>query len=392
MLNVSSQLHLNHGITLHAMRQRTARSYIDTIPVPSTISQYDDISRAVHEDTPELRKDVDKVQQLDLHTDSFVTDELLNKLGTLPSVSSPQHDKIIHLLQEIQQQLQHPKFSGHNISKPSHNTYGEAVEELNDDPSPHAEADDILEAIKAPQAPIESKPGSTTDTGISDYVNRLCLLSCSQRGVVASEEAESIIDDLESLLIEVTRCNQHTGEPYLHSMKRKASETSHGTCSSERDVKRVRRVLANSRRLEIGQITPRRASAQRTGLKTAYDGHLSYDIHGVTLMISYSAKISNDVPSLDEYVETLDGTLSLLMPDQAHGVKLIVWFSQKLRGLQFDILPSTISFQSVRPDESHVFELATFGSVEELVALFEAGDASLSDCDSKGRSLLNVRF
>ena len=337
-----------------------------------------------------MRKDLDSVQQFNLKTGSLATDELLTKLDTLPSASSRQHDEIIHLLQEIQQQLQHQKSAGHDNAKRSQNTYGESVEELSNDPQPHAEANDISEAVDGAQTLIGSKPRTTTEIGLSDCINRLCLLSCSKRGTVASDEAESVIDDLESLFIEVTRCILHTRDPYQHSTKRKVSEKSPGISSSERGVKRIRWALANSRSLEIGQVVPRRAPAQRTGLKNAYHGSQVYNVQRGTLYISYSAKSSNDIQSPEEYVETLDGTLSLLMPHQPHRIKLNVWFSQKLRVLQFDILPSTISFQSVRRAESEVFEIASFGSVEQLVELFEAGDAYLSDCDSRGRSLLNV--
>ena len=180
MLNVFSQLHLNHGLILNKIGQIIARPYIHTAPGLSAIGQHDDVSGVVHEETGELRN---------IRTDRIVTDELFAKLGTLPSASNPQYEKIIHLLQEIQQQQQkHQKSSGHNTSSPSRNTRGGLVEELNNDPQQHVEANEGLEAIDAAQTLTDSEPGFTTETALPGYINRLCLLSCSQRGVVASEE------------------------------------------------------------------------------------------------------------------------------------------------------------------------------------------------------------
>jgi hypothetical protein len=51
----------------------------------------------------------------------------------------------------------------------------------------------------------------------------------------------------------------------------------------------------------------------------------------------------------------------------------------------------TLSFRPSRPDDSPVFELAKYGSPHDLVLMIENGYASLNDCNTKGRSLLNVK-
>jgi cell division septum initiation protein DivIVA len=392
MLSFSSKLHLNHRLVLNTIKQTVAQNYTVTTAGLSAIRQHDDILGAVYEETRELRKNVDRVQLSHLKNSSFVVDQLPAKLDTLTNASSQQHDEIIHLLREIQQQTHSQKSLDQNTTKLSRKKYSEVVDDLPDDLQHLAEASCMPEEIDTTQAPIESKPRTTTESGLSDYIDRLCLLSFSKRGTVASEEAEAIIEDLESLLIEVMRTNQIAKDFYQQGTKRKATDVTNGICSPERAIKRARRALANSGSFEIGQVAPRRASAQRTGLKISYQGSRSYDVQQGALAISYAARSSSNVQSPEGCVETLDGTLSLLMPHQPHCIKLNVWFSQKRRGRQFDILPSTISFQSVRPDQSIVFKIAASGCVEKLVELFEAGMASLSDCDSEGRSLLNVRL
>lgn len=51
----------------------------------------------------------------------------------------------------------------------------------------------------------------------------------------------------------------------------------------------------------------------------------------------------------------------------------------------------TLSFRPSRPDDSHVFEIAKYGSPHDLQLMIDNGLASLNDCNTKGRSLLNVR-
>lgn len=50
----------------------------------------------------------------------------------------------------------------------------------------------------------------------------------------------------------------------------------------------------------------------------------------------------------------------------------------------------TLTFRAMVPDDSEVFRVVEGGSVKKLKKLISSGRASLGDCDSMGRSLLNV--
>ncbi len=50
----------------------------------------------------------------------------------------------------------------------------------------------------------------------------------------------------------------------------------------------------------------------------------------------------------------------------------------------------TLTFRVMVPDDSEVFRVVKGGSVKKLKKLLQSGVASLGDCDSEGRSLLNV--
>lgn len=50
----------------------------------------------------------------------------------------------------------------------------------------------------------------------------------------------------------------------------------------------------------------------------------------------------------------------------------------------------TLTFRAMIPSDSEVFRVVDAGSVKKLKKLISNGAASLGDCDSDGRSLLNV--
>ena len=53
-------------------------------------------------------------------------------------------------------------------------------------------------------------------------------------------------------------------------------------------------------------------------------------------------------------------------------------------------LTPTLTFRAIVPDDSEVIRVVEGGSVRKLKKLLDSGQASLGDCDSMGRSLLNV--
>jgi hypothetical protein len=68
---------------------------------------------------------------------------------------------------------------------------------------------------------------------------------------------------------------------------------------------------------------------------------------------------------------------------------------QSLFRVVFDVSPyldpsATITYQAMIPNDSKVFKIAESGKVEDLIGLLKNGDASLTDRDEEGRSILNV--
>lgn len=71
--------------------------------------------------------------------------------------------------------------------------------------------------------------------------------------------------------------------------------------------------------------------------------------------------------------------------------QLILNLSQRLTNGNNILSTPVLSFRSIVPKSSAVFRIVQHGSVYELQKAISEGSASLIDCDSKGRPLLNVR-
>jgi hypothetical protein len=54
------------------------------------------------------------------------------------------------------------------------------------------------------------------------------------------------------------------------------------------------------------------------------------------------------------------------------------------------VAPATLEIRNVRNHTSEIFDVARYGSVDEMLGLLVAGQGSLTDCDEDGHSLLGV--
>lgn len=92
----------------------------------------------------------------------------------------------------------------------------------------------------------------------------------------------------------------------------------------------------------------------------------------------------------EEVTETFTGTLTLLPKTKERNMKIRAFFTQKkLASGSFSFLP-TLSFHAVIPDDSKVFQIIKRGDLDGLCRMLQDRLASLTDCDTQGRSLLWV--
>jgi hypothetical protein len=77
-----------------------------------------------------------------------------------------------------------------------------------------------------------------------------------------------------------------------------------------------------------------------------------------------------------------------LSKNMSQGCQMIFKLPQQM-GFNSLLMP-TLSFRSTLPNDSEVFKIVRGGSPHDLETLLDGGLASLSDCDTEGRSLFHV--
>jgi hypothetical protein len=98
-------------------------------------------------------------------------------------------------------------------------------------------------------------------------------------------------------------------------------------------------------------------------------------------------------PSADEDPpEELVSARVILTPASRTGLRsqVTLEIAQALRKGNNILTTPTISFRSIVPYSSEIFDIVRYGSIIDLQKAIGKGKASTTDCDPKGRSLLNV--
>jgi hypothetical protein len=84
------------------------------------------------------------------------------------------------------------------------------------------------------------------------------------------------------------------------------------------------------------------------------------------------------------------GTISILPRTKKRKMQIRASFFQHMTQNGGYSFAPTISFHAVIPDDSKVFQLVEDGDLHGLRQMLQDGLASLTDCDTYGRSLLGV--
>ncbi len=92
-----------------------------------------------------------------------------------------------------------------------------------------------------------------------------------------------------------------------------------------------------------------------------------------------------------EIVDVFEGTINLIPASDFSRTKISTSFLQKSTVNGYMSLKPTLSFTAIIPDDSEIFTLTRRGDLQGIIDHVQQGHASLTDCDTKGRTLLNVR-
>ncbi|MCJ1384994.1 hypothetical protein MMC17_008112 [Xylographa soralifera] len=337
-------------------------------------------------------------------------DTATTKIEGLTSASDAQLSKITKMVREIQVQL------SSEANACSHDTASTKV--LDSIGEGSCQKQNLQASLKSDPLPKEIinrssgiQPKTEDERSLLDNaINRLCLLAYLEPGKVATEEAECIIDDLETILTMVQRQDQLLVLSEDRGVKRKADATNRSSSdehphSPNRALKRLRRILTASQMVDVRQNSPRRQPAARLmGKLLSHNLTRHFKKEDSTVVVSYTSRApshpyqmrtertlnaTEDKVASEQTIEKIEGNISVIVPKAPHATKLTVYFEQIVTARHSSMLNPEISFHCIRPLDSAIFHVAARGTLAEFLALLQTPEASLNDCDEFGRSILN---
>lgn len=299
------------------------------------------------------------------------------------SFSSMQSTEILKLLKELKSDIAQSSFANH----------GTATSQ-----NPNATA-----------TAIDATTTDTTESALEDSISRLIKLVNEKECTVESEDAEQLIDDLQTLID-----SAHSKE----SIPVAPHEPGEGEAISNiaRELKLATSLIFSAPSIAINSngmaISSRRSNCIRSSFLKARTGLIAsafsgcvidqqrkrkvIDLDSGTLTVATNKRRrrhdgqQRDVTTDRSGASGREFFVEILFKPKTSQAMLAVSVSQGqlLRG-SFSSIPR-LSVNNVLPVGSLVFKLAENGRIEDLVSLVAAGKASLRDHDTEGQSLLHV--
>ncbi|KAL3305267.1 ankyrin repeat protein [Colletotrichum asianum] len=225
----------------------------------------------------------------------------------------------------------------------------------------------------------------TENSAILASIQSLCGLVDRQERLVESDEAQDILEDLETLLedIESSKTSKDRRMTQAHIAYFRA-----GGKEFARELRKFHGILSCSTAINQNPSTTNRGKI----IQSCHTLTQQESQHGVWL-ISTQRKWRSTLA--DEPDETLQESAAsfVFRPTSWHWkvvIKVTVKQYQKVHG--FYSLAPAVSVSRIRPRDSKVFSCVKSGEKRELVRLLASGQASLQDRDDKGATLLHYAF
>jgi len=246
-----------------------------------------------------------------------------------------------------------------------------------------------------PRSPSPAREAGQECAGLLTSIERLGALA-SDSGVADNPEAaEGVIQELELILDFLVKQAIARGPPGFGT-KRKRAEDESNLAVTTRDVKKMKGLLSASQSIDMAQIGPHKKLNERHYAKAgSHYSRTVWDMQGCTAVISCTSRPNKAAPHRQGFtpqntIDWFEGTVSLRPKAGSSRKKLLLSFLQRFSSSGFTCLNPTLSFHALLPCDSEIFCAIELGDMTSILGLLNDKEASLTDCDTEGRSLLSV--
>ncbi|KAF8250895.1 ankyrin [Wilcoxina mikolae CBS 423.85] len=259
-----------------------------------------------------------------------------------------------------------------------------------------AQGDEIIELFRFFKRGIETSSSSSDtpteffDDSVDEFsrsIDMLCQLAEEKAKTVYSNEAQSIITNLEEVL---HTAGHATDLSKRDTMKRKREDSSQDVTP---DLKRLKGILTSSPAIALNH--EELPLSMPSGVPITSKSRFKLcenDNQTISLLVKSHRRRKNDSDEDGIREEVFSGKVTVMpayaIPSGGRGIRILASLQQKVARKGVFSLKPTLTFSAVIPDNSEIFQMAASGDLEGLVKLFMEGKASLTDCNVEGRTLL----
>jgi len=292
-----------------------------------------------------------------------ITQSLGSSLDGLSELSTSQYGTIANLLTQIQKTLDE------RLSNPTPNI--------------------------PPRSPDPAREVDQGCAGLLTSIDRLGALVSEPGAAHSSEAAEAVIQELELILDFLVKKAIARASP-VPGTKRNRAEDKTDLALTTSDIKKMRGLLSLSQSVNMAQIGPYdKPSDHRYAKVGSQYSRTVWDMQECTAIISCTSRPKNAAPQRQGFsprnpIDWFEGTVSLRPKQGSSRKKLLLSFLQRFSSSGFTSLNPTLSFHALLPSDSAIFCAIELGDMTHMLGLLDDKEASLTDCDIEGRSLLSV--
>jgi hypothetical protein len=257
---------------------------------------------------------------------------------------------------------------------------------------------------------IDAQPPATMDVWPAATIQKQEVLGCINRLMkvtsrkpvnVSHDDAESILSDLETILRYMREegtakdCSSDL-TPWFRAIGTRGSTTGKnelkkGVTDSDREIKQLLKYLAATDEVALNSTKAPSTSRRSAGYNNQFWYGLLKTCHGdfeMTTSRSSLMKAKGRVARKDQAIEILRGSVKY-KPNAQRNYWMILQYQQlRLKNGAMNVTPS-LTFSKTIPDDHPVFNLIRGGNINGLIRSFQNREASYTDRDVNGRSLLN---
>lgn len=294
-----------------------------------------------------------------------ITQSLGSRLDDISELSTSQYGTIAKLLTQIQKTL------GERLSSPMPN----------------------LPA----RSPSPARDAGQECAGLLKSIDRLGALASEPGMAHSSEAAEAVIQELE-LILDLLVTKAVARATPVSGTQRKRAEDETDLAVTTCDVKKMRGLLSVSQSVDMAQIGPQNKPNERRYAKVgSHYTRTVWDMQECTAVISCTSRPNKAAPHRQGFnprnpIDWFEGTVSLRPKPGSSRKKLLLSFLQRFSSSGFTSLNPTLSFHALLPCDSDIFYAIEEGDMTYMLELLNDKEASLTDCDTEGRSLLCVSW